>query len=273
MKFINLKVLYWGAAQESGNERIDMHHHDFYQLEICRTGQRLCRSRNSEDILLNPGESVFIPIGVKHSFMPYKNRSCTYFSFKFRLLEDAELPHKLCLIPTDFFTQWVLKSLEELLSPEDELPKHASVQPAEIISVLLTGLLNHFAEQPHDVFADYNLLRHIRQAIYQFGAELSVKLIAEGLDLTVPQLRYRFRKEMDSLPPETVRFNNPADFIASELMEIAKTHLRTTALSVNEISNILKFNNVYTFSRFFKHNCGLSPLQYRNICISHNSDN
>ena len=266
MKLIKLETLFWGVGQEITRERIYMHKHDFYQLEIYLSGNRYCRGKLSGDILLAPGDALFIPLGRQHSFRPYKNKSCSFFSFKFKLQENVNLPKSVCKMPADTFLQWVTESLKNLLLPEDPAVNIAADQHSELVTMLLAGLLDHWAKLNVDEFSGYEVLQFMRHKIYQFGAGLSVKYVADGLNLTVPQLRYRFRKEMNSLPAEVARYHKPADFITAQIMETARTHLRTTNFSISEISSMLQFSNVYNFSRFFKRNSGISPLEYRNEC-------
>lgn len=263
MSFIPIEMLYWGGGKEQESENVYMHQHDFYQLEFCREGRRLCRGKESADVIINPGEAVFIPMGIMHSFMPYKSKYCTYFSYKFRITNAVELPNHISKIPGDFFMQWALQCMEELMPSGKHEMRHSTALISEEIAVLLTGMLNHLTHIHKDDFSSNDTLTYMRKVIYQFGAETSVKFLSDGLKITVPQFRYRYRKAINSLVPDLPRYNNPADFIASELMEIAKKHLQSTTFSVGEISHMMKFNNVYTFSRFFKQHEGVSPLQYR----------
>ena len=46
----------------------------------------------------------------------------------------------------------------------------------------------------------------------------------------------------------------------------SKALLQSTDLSIQEISNQLRFPNQSFFGRYFKRHTGLSPLQYRNLC-------
>ena len=59
-----------------------------------------------------------------------------------------------------------------------------------------------------------------------------------------------------------------ADFIAAELLLIAKTHLQTSSLPVGDVAAMLKFNNIYAFSRFFKKHTGVSPQKYRRMMLN-----
>jgi len=47
------------------------------------------------------------------------------------------------------------------------------------------------------------------------------------------------------------------------LLAFACKHLRESDVGIGELSDMLHFNNVYTFSRFFKSKTGLSPSAYR----------
>lgn len=262
MKFIPLELLYWGHDEGTESTRVDMHWHDYCQIEFCRRGQRVCLGANKQEILFGEAEAVLIPMGCRHAFRAYEGKACSYFSFKFRVSGEVKLPLSLQKIPADSFTRYILGGMEDLLARTDNELNCSRPLVLEVLSVLLSGLLGHVRngggrEEEHE------LLLFMRRAVYQFGSAISIKMIADGLKLTVPQLRYRFRKCMKSLPPEEPRFANPADFVAAEVMTVAQNHLKNTGLPIKRIAKLLKFNNVYAFSRYFKRNCGVSPRAYR----------
>jgi len=53
------------------------------------------------------------------------------------------------------------------------------------------------------------------------------------------------------------------NYYNSKRAELAKALLLNTNLTVSAVSEELNFTDIYTFSRFFKNNTGLSPLQFR----------
>lgn len=55
----------------------------------------------------------------------------------------------------------------------------------------------------------------------------------------------------------------PMCYKRSIVLNEAKWYLKHTDCSINEISRMLKFDNVYYFSNMFKKNTGISPRQYR----------
>ncbi len=54
------------------------------------------------------------------------------------------------------------------------------------------------------------------------------------------------------------------DIISSMVIMDAKSQLKSTHLSIQEISDSLNFANMSFFGKYFKRNVGMSPLEYRN---------
>ena len=58
--------------------------------------------------------------------------------------------------------------------------------------------------------------------------------------------------------------NTCAEIIAHMVIMDAKSQLKSTHLSIQEISNSLNFANTSFFGKYFKRYVGMSPLTYRN---------
>lgn len=56
----------------------------------------------------------------------------------------------------------------------------------------------------------------------------------------------------------------PYNYVQLRKIELAKTLLKSTDISVNEISDYLGMCDCHYFSKFFKKNTGMSPTEYRN---------
>ena len=56
---------------------------------------------------------------------------------------------------------------------------------------------------------------------------------------------------------------NIMEFYRNKRIEYAKKALSETKLAVSEIAELLCFNDIYSFSRFFKNFAGVSPTEYR----------
>ena len=56
----------------------------------------------------------------------------------------------------------------------------------------------------------------------------------------------------------------PVDIISSMVIMDAKSQLKSSQLSIQNISDSLNFANVSFFGKYFKRYVGMSPLEYRN---------
>lgn len=65
----------------------------------------------------------------------------------------------------------------------------------------------------------------------------------------------------------------PAQYIQSLRITNAKLLLETTNYNVSEISNLVGYENPLYFSRFFKKQCGMSPVQFRKQLLSADAKN
>ena len=65
----------------------------------------------------------------------------------------------------------------------------------------------------------------------------------------------------------------PAQYIQSLRITNAKLLLETTNYNVSEISNLVGYENPLYFSRFFKKQCGMSPVQFRKQLLAADAKN
>ena len=255
-----IELLYWSIGPAARNEKILLHQHDYCQLEVILQGTRQCRISGGKTLDLSGGNAVFIPAGTSHGFAPATADDLKYLSFKFRICQpDILLPEIPLAIKHDFMTDFLINNFRELVL-------NNNIAGSPLYMELISGLLDIFVKhilQEHRSDTEPELLKKMREHIFRHGAAATVNSTAENLGMTLPQLRNAFRKAMQSLPVSAVHYSRPAGFIAAELTNIAARHLQESDLEIGKIAEQLKFNNIYTFSRFFKHNTGLSPQSYR----------
>jgi len=100
-----------------------------------------------------------------------------------------------------------------------------------------------------------NILR-IRNYISQhFAEDISLEHVSSMAYLTPTYFSKVFKSFVGQ---------NYIDFFTSCKINKAKELLLTTNLKIYEISNAVGYNNIRSFTRFFKSNCGMSPSEYRN---------
>ncbi|MCK4563999.1 MAG: helix-turn-helix domain-containing protein [Verrucomicrobia bacterium] len=86
------------------------------------------------------------------------------------------------------------------------------------------------------------------------GSFLSPEKVAAKLGMSYVSFRTRFRHE-EGMPP--------AAFRRAHLLARASNLLLETDLSISEIADTLSYNDIFSFSRQFKHVYDLSPQQWR----------
>lgn len=94
----------------------------------------------------------------------------------------------------------------------------------------------------------------IRFINHHIGKPFDNQAIADHLKISASNLRLIFRRDMNI---------SLGRYIANQRLNAAKHRLRSTTLSVAAIALSCGFDSIYAFSHFFKHNTGVSPLQFR----------
>lgn len=100
------------------------------------------------------------------------------------------------------------------------------------------------------------LCRAFTQLVMQHYAEnRNVSWYAEKLDIS--------HAHLCSIVKQTTG-KNCADIISSMVIMDAKSQIKSTQLSIQQISDSLNFANMSFFGKYFKRHTGMSPLEYRN---------
>ena len=93
--------------------------------------------------------------------------------------------------------------------------------------------------------------------------ELSLKILAAECGVTRWHLCRSFRREMSCGIPQYIEINR---------VEAAEDLLVSTPLSIKEIAAKIGFKNSAVLDRSFKRVVGVTPLQFRQIHITHRSE-
>lgn len=107
----------------------------------------------------------------------------------------------------------------------------------------------------HDIKHKENIFKiFIHLATTNFRKERQVKFYADKMNIT-PTYLSRVVKEMSG--------NTVLGYLSTFLYNEACKLLKTTDMTITEISNELNFNDPPAFTNFFKTKAGVSPLAYR----------
>lgn len=240
---------------------------------------------NSNTILLEEGQAIFIPSNTLYIRTPYENTLCKMFYIHFRT--D-------CL---DFI------SLNIFLQEQQFLQEN---HPFLYIPNIINFKKNHTQvfkqlKQMRDAEINYigsyrNLMSSLLfgEFLIKFGDEylktLKInkldedKSIPESLKKTIQYIQMNYRQK---IPME--KLSKISGYTDQHLIRLFKKHLNTTpiqyindtkcyhaiamlrneSLSIQEIAYELGFDSPNYFSRLFKSHTGLSPLEKRNRILSY----
>lgn len=232
------------------------------------------------------GDVVFLRPGVTHRFeisadsdfvqphihfdMVYSKESRQRFtSFKNR---DKMTRHELSLIHEDVFAQIDIPTVFIPQNPEEF--KRLFFEIIDIYSARkynyeihykakLLELISCILEQFEDtsiacVSEEYNHIISVKNYIdHNFLSVITLDSLARQFYINKFTLMRKFKANYN---------DNIFDYYRYKRIDYAKQVLKTSAVSIGEIAELLSFSDIYSFSRFFKKYTGMSPSEYRKKC-------
>ena len=137
--------------------------------------------------------------------------------------------------------------LNELIQKDTMFSKSASASLYRLIVTLSRELLPKTArdEKIEKVMKLMSNLKSGHMTLSEYAAYCS---------LSVPQFIKRFNK---------VTGTSPMKYRSQRIINAAVSYLENTSMNINEISDLLGFENAYYFSNMFKKHTGSSPKAYR----------
>ncbi len=127
----------------------------------------------------------------------------------------------------------------------------------EIIALLVESQNQQKSKEGEEEVYDYSPDVYVNTAIEYIGEHYphtKVSEIASYIGISRYYLTHIFKEKLHVSPQE---------FLLNYRMEQANRLLRTTGLSVQEVSEKVGYENPLTFSKTFKNKFGLSPKKYR----------
>ena len=255
---MNIRLLYWGRSWEnfSRSRRIHFEYHPYCQLEICVRGSVIMHLAD-KDHVLHAGDMFLVPPGIAHQVM-YPDRN-EFYSLKF---ECSNPPAAPVHIENSKFTAWCIASFRQCHSSSARMQLPIDPETREIIEGLLMICMKKFLDTGTERSGEPVLFKKIREAALRTGYCITVSDCAEILEMNTAQLNYQFSKTLKQhdLPHEQYSVKKIID---EALLYLINRYLDFTDFSLEAIASQMKFNNVYTFSRFYKRLSGISPGRRR----------
>lgn len=228
---------------------IRFHSHPFWQLEICLKGEFLLD--DGESIRRIPkGNFAVIPPGISHQ-IEYHRRTAQWLTIKF---EFTNSPDGASIHVGGNETAPIVSAVMTLLTDGKELFR----ETAQAVEAMLAGLIRQLYANinvPQKSSSAVLTNRIIKQIENSIGQPMNIISLAEQLHFSVNHITTTFKRSTG----QTLK-----NFIDAKRFEYACRLLRLTNFSISEIAYQMGFNDVFSFSRFFKRMYGRSPKTYRN---------
>lgn len=246
--FIKIKFLLHAIAELNSGFISQNHSHNFWQLEIFKEGK--ATGYAGKDIFHLATNDIFIiPSNVIHHF-EYKSDS-SIISLRFNVSgnnkcysEAFQFPNNPLKDTIRFVLLGLSKNMQYMTEPEIIFIEYLL---ASIISIC--DLNMHAVERPHKAVT--NAISFIEKNKNRY---ISITTVGREIGCSPGYLSALFKKHSEM---------SLKSYIDKTKSEFIKQHLLYSELTITDIATIAGFEDIYSFSRFFKRLTGLSPNQFR----------
>ncbi|MDR0931930.1 MAG: helix-turn-helix transcriptional regulator [Victivallales bacterium] len=202
-------------------------------------------------IMLKPGEALLVKPYLQRR-VPETGQQYDRLLISFLMpMEQTYLPHQEVFSISEAAGEQIGKMVEFYLA-------------GNTIGALfaLTLLLNELGQSPTDSPAPV-LTARIVEVLARINSNLvrplSIKELADEVNMSASHLRRLFREELDI---------SLGEYLAEQRIAGAKQLLEETSLSIGEVALRSGYESIYAFSRFFRNRSGVAPGSYRQMKIS-----
>ncbi len=245
MPFINVNINYIEHVSGRTDVNTTCHSHTAWQAEFIINGNVITHFKD-QDIEINPMKILIIPPGIFHSFSYFDDKN-DYYSVKF----TCDNTHVVSPLVFDNIANVapIRKYLESVVDSSSD-NQIVAIHIRNILQILLEiDLVNSKALPEKNISEQVITILEKSPSNFPTAEE-----IADQMLISRAYLSKKIKEETGvSLKP----------FIDIQRINISKTLLQLSELSISEIAFQLGFNDVFSFSRFFKRLTFSSPSQYR----------
>lgn len=253
---VSLELLGYGVV--SGSRFDYWHEHKYWQAEFPMSGRAIMKFREHTDFI-TAGDILLIPPMVRHSF-EYCDEIFTTWSLKFNVINFAAETEPR-LLKADAVTGSITSLLD--IAIRQQLPETSSTTAIEpmhpehfsriaIIEHLLAGIISFaYASRTGDRFTPAIRIRGMVAS--RRGGNVTVEEAAKKLGYTRGHLSFIFKQHYGM---------SLKHFIDHERTETAKRLLEYADMNIGGIADIMGFQDIFSFSSFFKRQTGMPPSHY-----------
>ena len=202
---------------------------------------------NGTPLNIDPGMAIIQRPYASHS-MNSRQHSCRRLHISFELEHNPDyLPERNVIA---FMSAEAWRKAEKILRLFRKGDASSCALEVYRLCLELKGTLPPTnAATPNRLLAD---VEHITE--FRTTRRENIKSIAEQMQMSESNLRLRFRKE-NGIPL--------GRYLQQNKLKIALYRLQYTRQSIGEIAKVCGYDSPFSFSRFFKKQMNISPLQWR----------
>jgi AraC-like DNA-binding protein len=245
---INLLYIDYGVSSEKWMPKTPSH--NFWQLEFILEGTILAYFGKSKK-MLSQKQILIIPPNTEHSFEYSKLRKT--WSFKFNISPEFTDDLQVLILPDSINSAQILCDLLfQLLARYQQIP----VSLYATFEHLLSGIIGMSYTKTESInkIPKWALIAKKFIAV-NIGENINLEDLAKHLSYTRIYLAKLCKDSFNITLKE---------FFDYEKMIIVRRKLLYSNKSITNIAQETGFNNVHTFSRFYKRVTGLTPSEQRN---------
>ena len=257
------RLLYVGELKKSGGWQENPHSHRFCEIIFVVDGKGYS-TVNEECMDFQKGDILIYNPNVEHCEVSSLEEPAEIMFFALDKFEITGLPRNH-LLPQEYNILYhseknydAIHELFRKMITEFEGKSDFYVEIAQSISrtiLMYIFRIVNYAEKGFDIHKSNAALDKVLNFINDnYKSSISLEDVAEACYVNKYYLSHVFSKYMGM---------SVGKYLMNLKIEEAKQLLKTTTLSVNAISELSGFNDPNYFSRTFKKETGLSPLQYR----------
>lgn len=207
--------------------------------------------------LVKAGQGFLITPNMREHYFPDKDSPWEFLWFISNDEKMASLFELYCADQNNIFDFHYLSAVRELSAALQGKSK-GIVNSFELLEMFML-IFKHQQTEMHHRHEKTNAEIYIESAVKYIHANIHTPLpvgeLTAFLGVSQPYLFSLFKRKFQISPKE---------YILRQKLKRAKLLLKETPLTVTHIANSVGFQDVLSFSRFFKSKTGLSPQTYRN---------
>ncbi|MBE7038721.1 MAG: AraC family transcriptional regulator [Ruminococcaceae bacterium] len=212
-------------------------------------------SFNGEKINAPKDTLVFLPKGTKHSY-ERKSQSIKYIRIDFDAYSIPDMEYIIfSKTPLKIFDKTPDKCVNILKQLTKSFILNHTLSEKALLFELLSNICSFFENKPSkdNCMSVLNAINYIEK---NYTKNFEKSNLAKMCNMSDSYFRTRFK---------TVTGLSPTEYQNRLRCEKAKQLILSYNINISKISEMLGFESVYYFSRFFKKSTGVSPLNFKKL--------